>query len=121
MVVKVSLRPPLLSAAVAFVLLAACAETGLSSAYPIDATFNQIGVDQAGTITWNSQRVSEAELRIILKREAALPVEPELRLHPGALAAYDVVDRVLAICQEVGVTKLGFVGNKAYEPGEGPK
>jgi len=47
---------------------------------------------------------------------AIRPVEaqPELRLKPDALSRYEIVNRVMALAQQAGIQKMGFVGNEAY-------
>ena len=39
---------------------------------------------------------------------------PELHFQPEAGARYARVDEVLAMSQQAGVTRMGFVGNEAY-------
>ena len=83
----------------------------------VDPVFNQIDIDFLGNIYWNKQEVDVPHLTAYLKQAVALPTEPELRLHPEALAKYEVVDKVMATAQQAGVTKMGFVGNEAYANG----
>ncbi len=80
----------------------------------VDPVFNQIDIDFLGNIYWNKSEVTLPTLNSYLKQAVALPDEPELRLHPEALARYEVVDKVMATAQQAGVTKMGFVGNEAY-------
>jgi biopolymer transport protein ExbD len=40
--------------------------------------------------------------------------QPELRLKPDQLAKYEIVNRVMAMAQQAGIQKMGFVGNEAY-------
>ena len=80
----------------------------------VDPVFNQIDIDFLGNIYWNKKEVDQPTLLSFLKQAIALPSEPELRLHPEALARYEVVDKVMATAQQAGVTKMGFVGNEAY-------
>ena len=76
--------------------------------------FNQVDIDFLGAIYWNKTEVDMPTLHGYLKQAAAIDPEPELRLHPDALAKYDVVDKVMADAQQAGITKMGFVGNEAY-------
>lgn len=80
----------------------------------VDPVFNQIDIDFLGNIYWNKTEVNLPTLKSYLKQAVAMPAEPELRLHPEALAKYEVVDSVMATAQQAGVTKMGFVGNEAY-------
>lgn len=76
--------------------------------------FNTVEVDFLGGITFNKQPVTLEQLKSDLQAAAAKRPEPETRLHPDAQAKYETVDRVMAIAQQAGVTKMGFVGNEAY-------
>ena len=76
--------------------------------------FNQIDIDFLSHIYWNKQEVDLPTLRGYLRQAAADPNEPELRLRPEPQAKYEVVDQVMAAAQQVGIKKMGFVGNEAY-------
>ncbi len=83
----------------------------------IKPDFNQINIDFLNTIYWNDQEVSLEQLEIYLRQVGAIqPAEsqPELRLRPDQLARYEVVNRVMALAQQAGIRKMGFVGNEAY-------
>jgi len=80
----------------------------------VDPVFNQVDIDFLNNIYWNKQEVDMGTLKRYLEQSADLPTEPELRLRPEALARYEVVDQVMALAQQAGVTKMGFVGNEAY-------
>jgi biopolymer transport protein ExbD len=83
----------------------------------IKPDFNQINIDFLNTIYWNDQEVTLSQLTGYLRQVGAIqPAEsqPELRLKPDALARYDVVDKVMAVAQQAGIQKMGFVGNEAY-------
>jgi biopolymer transport protein ExbD len=83
----------------------------------IKPDFNQINIDFLNTIYWNDQEVTLDQLEVYLKQVGAMqPKEsqPELRLKPDQLAKYDTVNKVMAMAQRAGITKMGFVGNEAY-------
>jgi biopolymer transport protein ExbD len=80
----------------------------------IDPVFNQIDIDFLGNLYWNKQEVDLQTLKGYLKQAAALPEQPELRMRPEAEARYELVDQVMAIAQQAGIEKMGFVGNEAY-------
>lgn len=82
---------------------------------------NEIGIAPSGVVTWNRQRVTDAQLEALLRQTRQLPVEPELRLVPQGTASYEVVARVMTIAQSIGVTKMDIVGNEAYAPGTAPE
>lgn len=80
----------------------------------VDPVFNQIDIDFLSHIYWNKQEVTLPQLRGYLRQAAEMPEQPELRLHPEAQAKYEVVDQVMAAAQQVGIAKMGFVGNENY-------
>ena len=80
----------------------------------LDPVRNKIVILEAGTIIWNGEPVSLADLETLLDLTTQIEIEPELHLQPEADAPYDVVDQVIAATKRAGVTKVGFVGNEAY-------
>lgn len=83
----------------------------------IKPDFNQINIDFLNTIYWNDQEVTLEQLNTYLVQIGQIqPAEaqPELRLKPDQLAKYEVVNRVMAMAQQAGIQKMGFVGNEAY-------
>ncbi|MFN3370015.1 MAG: ExbD/TolR family protein [Sphingomonadaceae bacterium] len=83
----------------------------------IKPDFNQINIDFLNTIYWNDQEVTLEQLDGYLRQVGAIqPAEaqPELRLRPDQLARYEVVNKVMALAQQAGIRKMGFVGNEAY-------
>jgi len=79
-----------------------------------DPVRNRITIDRADVIRWNGAAVNEAQLRALLRRSRALPLEPALDLQPDADARYALVDAVIADIRKAGVTRLGLPGNEAY-------
>jgi len=74
-----------------------------------------IDVDFDGTILWNGTQVpNEDALQAQIRAAAAMPDQPEVHLRPNKLATYDVVARVMADAQRLGITKLGLVGNEQF-------
>ncbi|MFA7440618.1 MAG: biopolymer transporter ExbD [Sphingomonadaceae bacterium] len=83
----------------------------------IQPDFNEVTVDFLNTVYWNDQEVTLDQLNGYLRQIGAIrPVEaqPELRLKPDALSRYEIVNRVMALAQQAGIQKMGFVGNEAY-------
>ena len=75
----------------------------------------QLDVDFDGTILWNGSVVaSNAQLRAYLQSISLQEPQPEIHLRPNRLAKYDLVAKVLAYAQRLGVRKIGFVGNEQY-------
>ena len=53
---------------------------------------NKVGIDAAGTVTWNGSPVDEVTLRQYLDQTAAMNPEPELHFQPAPDAKYAKVD-----------------------------
>jgi biopolymer transport protein ExbD len=74
----------------------------------------QIHVDFDNSVTWNDAPVDRATMESYLKDAAAKTPQPELHVQVDPIAKYDVVARVLADAQRIGVTHIGFVGLDQY-------
>ena len=84
-------------------------------AYPVpDPVKNRVTVTSTGAILWNGVPISRDGLRYNLLATQRLQPVPELHLQPEPAARYELVDEVLAIGKQAGVTNMGFVGNEAY-------
>jgi len=81
---------------------------------PIDPVKNEVTVDAAGTIFWNSSPIDLVRLRQYLDLTQQMNPVPELHLRPDPQARYVVVDEVLAVTKRANVEKMGFVGNEKY-------
>ena len=79
-----------------------------------DPVKNVLVVTEQGTLAWNGERVTRAQLRALLGASAAMDPMPELHLRPDAGARYELVDDVLAMSKQAGVRSMGFVGNQDY-------
>ena len=75
----------------------------------------KVDVDFDGTITWNGNIVHDATtLKNYLTQSAKADPQPELHLRPHKLAKYDVVAKILATAQRLGVKNMGIVGNEQF-------
>ena len=74
----------------------------------------KVDVDFDGTIIWNGTPVNGEQLVSFLQQAANQEPQPELHLRPNKLAKYDIVAKVLATAQRVGVTNIGIVGNEQF-------
>ena len=79
-----------------------------------DPVVNRVQITRAGEILWNGSAVSREALRSALAESTQMASEPELQLIPDAQARYVIVDEVLALTRQAGVSRLGFVGNERY-------
>jgi len=82
----------------------------------VPPTVVEIIIDFDGSIYWDNNKVEDVEtLKSYLTTEANRPVKSELHLKPNKLAKYDMVAKVLATAQRLGVKNIGIVGNEALE------
>ena len=90
---------------------------GLASGAPplVPPRIVELGVDYDGTISWNGTPVSRATLDAYLADAASKTPQLEIHLRPNRLANYDVVAKVLADAQRIGVTNIGFTGIDQYK------
>jgi len=71
-------------------------------------------VDFDGTILWNGQAVDRGTLDSYFQNASQAEPQPEIHLNPNKLAKYDIVAKVLADAQRIGVKKIGFTGLDQY-------
>ena len=76
---------------------------------------NLLTVAVDGTARWNGAAADDATLIATLRASVAMRPQPELHLRPDALARYERVDEVLAMTKRAQITRMGFVGNEAYQ------
>ncbi len=74
----------------------------------------ELGIDFDGTILWNGAPVDRDTLQSYFVQEAGKDPQDEIHLNPNKLAKYDVVAKVLADAQRLGVKKIGFTGLDQY-------
>ncbi|UUR08000.1 ExbD/TolR family protein [Sphingomonas glaciei] len=80
-----------------------------------DPLRNKVVVTERGGLLFNGAPVTAPELSGLFERMAQLPRMPELQLQPAAMAPYGAVDEVLVRAKKADLTRLGFVGNEAYQ------
>jgi biopolymer transport protein ExbD len=73
-----------------------------------------LGVDFDGSILWNGTPVDRGTLDSYFQNAAQQDPQPEIHLNPNKLAKYDIVAKVLADAQRIGVKKIGFTGLDQY-------
>jgi biopolymer transport protein ExbD len=76
---------------------------------------NKVVVTGTGRLLFNGAAVTAPELTTLFERMAQLPSQPELQLQPAPAAPYGAVDEVLVRAKRAELTRLGFVGNEAYQ------
>ena len=79
-------------------------------------TVINIEVDFDGTMRWDGSVIRDGEmLKNYMLHAANMEPKPEVHLKPHKLAKYDVVAKVLATAQRLGLTSIGIVGNEKLE------
>ena len=79
----------------------------------------KIDIDERSQVYWNGELVDNmADVDHRLHEIARLPIEaqPELHLRPHKKARYEVVAKVMAMVQRLGLTKFGIVGSEQFAP-----
>jgi biopolymer transport protein ExbD len=69
----------------------------------------RLSVNAAGEYYWNEQRVSEQDMELRLKAEAARLPQPELHIRGDKDARYELVAQAMAAAQRSGLHKIGFI------------
>jgi len=80
----------------------------------IDIPKVRLTIDFDGTILWNGTPVDRATLDSYFLDASQQDPQPEIHLEPNKLAKYDIVAKVLADAQRIGVKKIGFTGLDQY-------
>ena len=75
----------------------------------------KIDIDPQSVVYWNGLPVANRdELEGKIRAAAAQAVQPEVHLRPNKMAKYDVVARVMATAQRLGLTKIGIIGSEQF-------
>ena len=75
----------------------------------------KIDIDPQSIVYWNGIAIAQAgELESKMKAAAGQQMQPEVHLRPNKLAKYDVVARVMASAQRIGLTKIGIIGSEQF-------
>ena len=82
---------------------------------PVDPIKNVVYIMPNDAILWNGTPVDRVKLRQYLDLTLTYDPVPELHLQPDPNSRYEVVDEVLAETKRANITKMGFVGNEAYQ------
>jgi biopolymer transport protein ExbD len=82
---------------------------------PVEPEVMKIDIDENSLIYMNgvavpNQEELEYKLGLLSKQE----VQPEIHLRPNKSAKYEVVARVMATTQRLGLTKMGILGHEQF-------
>lgn len=82
-----------------------------ASAEPTSTQADSIAISvlRDGTVQWNNEAVTAAQLQQKLMQIAELPQQPALQLMADKAVEYQHVLTVMALAQQLGITQLGFV------------
>jgi biopolymer transport protein ExbD len=69
----------------------------------------RVAVDAQGAYYWNESRVEDQDLPRMFKAEAAKEPQPELHIRGDKDARYERVAQVMALAQQAGLRKIGFI------------
>ena len=83
---------------------------------PVPPTVVDVGIDFDGTVEWNHNPVSMAQLDSYFYQQGTTDPQDQSEIHISVdrLAKYDTVAQVLANAQRRGVTKIGIVNTNQY-------
>jgi biopolymer transport protein ExbD len=73
-----------------------------------------LSIDFDGTLTWNGQQVTRAQMDSYIAQSTVLDPQPEVHITVDKFAKYDVVAKALADLQRQGMKKIGFVNNSLF-------
>lgn len=68
-----------------------------------------IAINADGSIHWNQDAVSMAELETKLAQAATQKPQPEIHLRGDGKVAYEHVAKTMAVVQRSGIEKMGFI------------
>jgi biopolymer transport protein ExbD len=68
-----------------------------------------VAIDGAGKMYWNDVLMVQGELKVKLQQVADKKPQPELQIRADKETRYQILAEVMAVAQNAGVTKLGFV------------
>jgi biopolymer transport protein ExbD len=68
-----------------------------------------LAVDRDGALYWGLEPLGVAELQTRLRAVAAKDPQPEVHIRGDMAARYEAVGRLVAVCQKVGIRKVGFI------------
>ena len=79
---------------------------------PAPATI-KLSIDAAGTVYWDGDGVSDAELAARMSAAAKSTTLPEVHVRADKATRYERISFVLSTAQQAGLAKIGFVTEPA--------
>jgi biopolymer transport protein ExbD len=83
---------------------------------PVEPEIMKIDIDENNVVYLNGVAIQsgQQELEYKLAELAKKEVQPEIHLRPNKSAKYEVVARVMATVQRLGLTKMGILGHEQF-------
>jgi biopolymer transport protein ExbD len=82
---------------------------------PVEPEIMKIDIDENSVVYMNGVAVqNQQELESKLSELAKKEVQPEIHLRPNKAAKYEIVARVMATTQRLGLTKMGILGHEQF-------
>jgi biopolymer transport protein ExbD len=75
-----------------------------------------IAIDAQGTLHWDGEALTRAELQQRLAQAATRPVQPELHLRADHNVAYRYIAQTLADASKASLGRIGFVSEPEMQP-----
>jgi len=69
----------------------------------------RLSVNAQGEYFWNEDRISDADLALRLKVQAAREPQPDLHIRGDKDVRYERVAQLMAAAQQAGLRKIGFI------------
>ena len=88
------------------------------AAEPAPATV-KLSIDAAGTVYWDGEAVTDADLAIRMATAAKAKTLPEIHVRADKATRYERIAFVLSSAQQAGLAKVGFVTEPARAPAAG--
>jgi biopolymer transport protein ExbD len=82
---------------------------------PVEPEIMKIDIDENSAVYMNGVAVtSQQDFEYKLGELAKQEVQPEIHLRPNKAAKYEIVARVMATVQRIGLTKMGILGHEQF-------
>ena len=73
----------------------------------------RLSVDAQGSYFWNETQVTDTQLLVQLKEQAAKNPQPDLHIRGDKAVRYERVAQAMAAAQQAGLKKIGFITEPA--------
>ncbi len=82
---------------------------------PVEPEILKIDIDENSAVYMNGVVITnQQEFEFKLQQLSKQEVQPEIHLRPNKGAKYEIVARVMATVQRMGLTKMGILGHEQF-------